>query len=307
MKKQIYILDAYTINPSSAETEPMNAFADVRVYMRTDEEAMRDAAMHAHAVLVDGTMLDGTFIDACRRLEFIGVMATGIDKIDAHKAKERGIYVCNVPDYAAFPVAQHSFALLLSLVCKLRENERKVKDGEWDKDFWDSPGILLQGKRIAVVGLGAIGRRVCAIAEAFGMEVLPCGTKDAFEAALPLADVVSLHCPLKEDNRRMIDAAGIARMKAGVILINTARGGLIDDAALSAALRSGKVAYAGLDVLSEEPPSKGNPLMSAENCLITPHVAWVCEESRQAVLNAMIGELIKFYTGRDSAYAEKIR
>jgi glycerate dehydrogenase len=299
MKKQIYILDAYTINPSLAETEPVSAFADVRVYMRTDEGAMREVAMHAHAVLVDGTMLDGSFIDSCKKLEFIGVMATGIDKIDASRAKERGIYVCNVPDYAAFPVAQHSFALLLSLVCRLRENDRKVKNGEWDKDFWNSPGILLQGKRIAVVGLGAIGRRVCTIAEAFGMEILPCGSMDAFEEALPRADIVSLHCPLRESNRRMIDAACIAKMKAGAILINTARGGLIDEAALADALQSGRLAYAGLDVLAEEPPSKGNPLITAENCLITPHVAWVCEESRRTVISAMIRELTAFYAAKE--------
>ena len=237
-------------------------------------------------------------MDACPHLKFIGVLATGYDNIDLTAAKERGIAVCNVAGYAADPVAQHTFALLLELTSHVALHNQAVLDGEWSAsaDFCvvKKPLMQLAGKSLGIIGYGNIGRKVAAIAEAFGMTV-NIYSRD-HEAAMK-SDIVTLHCPATAENRGFINREFISQMKDGAILINTARGALINEADLAEALASGKIAAAGIDVLDGEPPRPDNPLIGAPNCILTPHIAWASKEARNTICQVSADNLQAWLNG----------
>jgi glycerate dehydrogenase len=252
-------------------------------------------------------------ITRCPALKYIGLMGTGTDGVDVDCARERGVAVCNVPAYGASSVAQHAFALLLHLTNNVPAHAAFTAAGLWSGDarypFRERSHFELSGKTMGVFGYGSIARRFAGIARGFGMRVListehpvPGDEGPAYrftdaDELLRAADVISLHKPLTEANRRMIDAAAFARMKPGVILINTARGGLIDEDALIDALESGKLRAAGLDVLAEEPPDPEHPLPRAKNCVVTPHIAWISEEARRSILEVTLSNLESWLGG----------
>ena len=237
-------------------------------------------------------------IEKCPNLKYIGSMATGYNNIDVKAAAEAGIVVTNVPAYSTDAVAQHTIALLLELANNAGLHNASVQSGDWSRCehfcYWKKPVTLLAGKSIGIIGYGAIGSKVAEIARALGMTV-NIYSRDP-EAAVS-SDVVSLHCPLTEENAKMIDADFISRMKPGAFLINTARGGLVDEYALADALRSGRLGGAAVDVISREPASEDCPLLGLSNCIITPHMAWSPEEMRQAVIDTITENLKSWMDG----------
>ena len=237
-------------------------------------------------------------IEKCPDLKYIGSMATGYNNIDVKAAAEAGIVVTNVPAYSTDAVAQHTIALLLELANNAGLHNASVQSGDWSRCehfcYWKKPVMLLAGKSIGIIGYGAIGSKVAEIARALGMTV-NIYSRDP-EAAVS-SDVISLHCPLTEENAKMIDADFISRMKPGAFLINTARGGLVDEYALAGALRSGRLGGAAVDVISREPASEDCPLLGLSNCIITPHMAWSPEEMRQAVIDTITENLKSWMDG----------
>ena len=268
----------------------------------------------AGAVLVNKTPITAATLAACPDLRYIGVLATGYNVVDTAAAAARGIPVCNVPDYGTEAVAQFTFALLLELCHRVGDHSRGVHDGEWcqktDFCYWNTPQRELAGLVFGVVGYGRIGRAAARIARAFGMKVLAYGPHLApgpledgaaavtLEELFAAADVVSLHCPLTAQNAGMIDRKAIAAMKPGVLLLNTARGPLVNEADLAAALKSGRVAGAALDVVSAEPIRADNPLLGAPNCILTPHMAWGAKAARQRLMDTAVENLRSFLAGR---------
>jgi glycerate dehydrogenase len=241
------------------------------------------------------------------------VLATGYNVVDITAARARGIPVCNIPAYGTAAVAQFTFALLLEICHRVGHHSAAVHEGQWGKrrdfSFWDYPLIELAGKTLGIIGFGRIGQAVGRIAKTFGMDVIAYDEREcdegravasayvSLETLFANADVISLHCPLFPSNQGMINAESISRMKDSVIILNTARGPLIDEKALADALNSGKVYAAGVDVVSEEPITDGNPLLSAQNCFITPHIAWAPKESRIRLMNIAVGNLRAFLEG----------
>jgi len=260
----------------------------------TREEATGSLA-DAEAIFVDGFELDREMMEAAPKLRFIGAAATGYNNIDIAFAKERGIAVCNVPAYSTEAVAQHAVALMLNLAGRVGDYDRQVKDGLWNDRakaaYEPLDMMLLDGRSIGIVGFGNIGRKVAEIAEALGMKV---NVYSRDPQAAITSDVVSLHCPLTSDNAGMVDREFIAGIKKGAILINTARGALVDSAAVAEALASGKLAGYGTDVMSPEPPQSDDPLLTAPNCIITPHIAFTPMEIRQRVVD-ICGENLKAF------------
>lgn len=296
----ITILDGYTLNPGDNPWTPVEKLGTVTVFDRTAPEDTLERAQGAQVLLTNKTQLPADVINALPDLEYISVLATGYDVVDIRAAEERGIPVSNVPGYSTPAVAQHVFAMLLELCSKTAGYDRAVKAGEWgaQPDFCHIkfPQAELQGKRLGIVGFGSIGQAVARIGHAFGMEILayaprpkpqPSWGKVTFtdlDELFEQADAVSLHCPQTEHNMGFIDRSLIARMKPSALLINTARGTLINEADLADALNKGIIAGAGLDVVAAEPISENNPLMTAKNCLITPHIAWATLESRRRLM-----------------------
>ena len=250
-------------------------------------------------------------LDACPNIEYIGVLATGFNVVDTVAAAERGIPVCNVPTYGTAAVAQFTFALILECCHHVGHHSDAVKQGLWtnSKDFcfWDYPLTELKGKTLGLVGYGRIGRTVGTIANAFGMHVIVYDKIMSLDSEIAeyadlaelysRADIVSLHCPLTKDNEKMLDKNAFDMMKDGVIVINTSRGGLIDEQALKDALDSGKVSFAAVDVVSEEPIKPDNPLLRADNCIITPHIAWASKESRKRLMDTAVMNLVSYLDG----------
>ena len=287
---KIIVLDGHTLNPGDNPWAPVAALGELTVYDRTPAERILDRAAGAEIVLSNKTPLDGPTLAALPALRFISVLATGCNVVDLTAARKQGIIVSNVPEYGAASVAQHVIALLLALVHRPERHDQLVRQGEWqrrgDFSFWDAPLVELAGKCMGIIGFGRIGRRVGELAHTLGMEVLAFsphgGTDPAYEpfAWRPLdiifaeSDVISLHCPLTPDNQGMVNRRLLATMKPTALLINTARGGLIEEQDLADALNAGRIGGAALDVLSVEPPAGCNPLLTAKNCLITPHMAW---------------------------------
>lgn len=312
------ILDGYTLNPGDLDWKPLQELADFEIYDRTTysiEEAplIIERAKDAEVILTNKTPLTKEILDELPMLKYIGVLATGYNVVDVEAAKERNITVTNIPSYGTDTVAQAAIALLLELCHRTGDHSNAVKNGEWtnspDFCFWNHPIIELSGKTMGIIGYGQIGQTTSRIAQAFGMKVLAYNrtrekvieTESVRYATLEVlyreADVIMLHCPLTEENKGFINKEAIEQMKDGVLIVNNARGALINEADLADALNRGKVAGAGLDVVSEEPISEDNPLLKAKNCIITPHIAWASLEARQRLLNIAVENLSKYLEG----------
>ncbi|HYW46925.1 MAG TPA: D-2-hydroxyacid dehydrogenase [Bryobacteraceae bacterium] len=310
---RIVVLDGYCINPGDLSWDGLRQFGEVEVFDRTRVDQVAARAAGAEIALVNKTSMPGYVLSQLPELKYIGVVATGYDVVDMDVARERGIVVTNVPTYGTASVAQFVFALLLELCHRVALHADAVRAGEWshgeDWCFWKTPLVELAGKTMGIIGFGRIGRQTGRIADAMGMRVMAHDTYHGDEPAWPgfrwaavddllrESDVVSLHSPLVPETRGMIDEASLALMKPGAFLINTSRGALVVDRDLANALNAGRLAGAGLDVLSVEPPAEHNPLLSARNCLVTPHVAWATREARARLMEAAVGNVAAFLSG----------
>jgi len=303
---KIIILDGYTENPGDLSWDGFAALGDLTVYDHTPAEQIVPRIGDAEIVITNKTPITAQTFAACPQIRYVGVLATGYNVVDTEAARERSIVVANVPTYGTAAVAQHTFALLLELCHHVGAHNTAVQQGRWthgrDFCFWDYPLTELSGKTMGIIGYGRIGRAVADIARAFGMRVLACSAHGgegmvSLEEVLTQSDVISLHCPLTKDNEKLINRETIRRMKDGVMLLNTARGQLIDEAALREALLSGKVSGAAVDVASVEPIRAENPLLGLDNCIITPHIAWAPKESRQRLMDVAVSNLAAFLKG----------
>ncbi len=314
---KIVVLDGYTLNPGDLDWGPLARLGELTVHDRTPADRIVERAQGAEIVLTNKVVFGREILDALPALRYIGVTATGYNVVDLQAVRERGITVTNVPAYSTPAVVEMVFALVLELARETGHHARLVREGRWsaceDFSFQDRPQIELSGRTMGIVGFGAIGRGVARVAEAFGLKVLVHTAHpekyrdDAAGRALDFvdldtlfaqSDIVTLHCPLTPETHGMVDARRLALMKKGTYLINTGRGPLVDEAALAEALEAGMIAGAGLDVLSEEPPPCGNPLLRARNCIVTPHIAWATRASRERLLNIAARNVEAFIAGR---------
>lgn len=315
---KIVVLDRYTLNPGDLSWDALKTLGDCTIYDRTsltDDAEIISRIGDAEVIFTNKTPLTKKILDACPNVKYIGVLATGYDIVDVDAAKELKITVTNVPNYSTQSVAQFAFALLLEICHHVAHHSQVVHDGRWktypDFCFWDYPLIELAGKTIGIIGYGNIGKATSKLAQAFGMKVIaftPRGevgttldgcTFVTLDELFKTSDVISLHCPLFKSTQGIICKESIAKMKNGVIIINNARGGLIVEQDLRDALDSGKVAAAGLDVVSTEPIADDNPLLGAKNCFITPHISWAPKESRERLMNIAV-ENLKSWIARKS-------
>lgn len=309
---KIVILDAYAANPGDLSWDEFAALGDLTVYDRTAQEDAAARIGDAEVVFINKVRLTDEIFAACPNLKLVSILATGYNIVDLAAAKRRGITVCNVPGYSTRAVVQMTFALLLEICQQVGLHSGAVHTGRWqtcpDFCFWDRPLIELDGKTMGIVGYGAIGSAVGTVAQALGMKLLvtarhekpvPEGARFvSLPELLAQSDVVSLHCPQTAENARMIDAGALAQMKDGAILLNTARGGLLDEQAVAGALRSGKLLAAGMDVVSAEPIRADNPLLTAPNCFLTPHIAWAPLETRRRLQAISAENLRAFLAGK---------
>ena len=307
---RIVVLDAATVVGNGVDLEFLKEFGEVTVYDLTAPEQMVERLQGADAVVCNKTPITAEIMAACPTLKYIGLFATGFNNIDVDYAAAHGVTVCNVPGYSTEAVAQHTFALLLALTDRCHEYNQTVAQGDWVRSrtfaYFPIPLAELCGKTMGIVGYGAIGHRVGDMARAFGMQVLVCGRRpipDAdveqvpFEELLRRSDVVSMHCPLNADSVGMMNAAAFGMMKQGALFINTSRGGLVDEQALRAALDSGHLMGAGVDVLQVEPMTEDCPLLGAPNCIITPHIAWAGVETRHRLMGVVAENIRRFMAG----------
>ncbi len=309
---KIVILDGYTENPGDLSWEGFEQLGELTVYDRTAEKEVVKRIGDAEIVIVNKTPLSKETLLACPQIQYIGVLATGYNIVDTAAATEIGAVVCNIPTYGTTAVAQFTFALLLEICHHVGEHSASVREGQWERcpDFcyWNHPLIELAGKTMGIIGFGRIGQNTAMIARSFGMNVLAydeiendsgraLGQYVSLDELLEKSDVISLHCPLFPSTQGIINQNTIAKMKDGVILINTSRGPLIVEEDLAEALNSGKVYAAGMDVVSTEPIHVDNPLLKAKNCMITPHIAWAPKESRQRLMDIAVEDLQKFLAG----------
>jgi len=308
---RIAVLDAHTLQPQDLDLSPLHALGECAIYDRTLPAELSARAQDTPVLLTNKCVLSREAIAALPKLVYIGVTATGTNVVDLIAAKERGIVVTNVPAYSTASVAQATFGLLLNLAHHIGYHAETVRNGRWTRSpdwcYWDKPLVELAGRTIGIVGFGAIGQEVARIAVAFGMQVLvttrsqktlPAQARSVpLETLLASSDVVSLHCPLNEATREFINAKRLALMKPTAFLLNTSRGGLIGESALADALNAGRLAGAGLDVLSTEPPKPDNPLLTARNCVVTPHLAWGTHSARERLLHTVVENLKAFLAG----------
>ena len=310
---KIVVLDAYTGNPGDLSWQPMRELGELILYDRTPPELIIERGREADAILINKVVITREMMEQWPRLRYIGVIATGFNIVDIVAARDHGIVVTNVPAYSTPSVAQLAIAHLLNICCQVQHYTDEVRDGMWsrcpDFSFTDTRLMEVAGKRIGIVGFGQIGQAVARIAQALGMTVtaytskaaseLPEGVAKAesLDALVSECDVVSLHCPLNDDTRGMIDRRRLWMMKPTAILLNTARGPLIDDAALAEALHEGRIMAAGLDVMGQEPPAADNPLLTAPNCYFTPHIAWASAEARARLMVVITRNLKTFMEG----------
>ena len=309
---KIVILDAYAANPGDLSWDEFAALGELTVYDRTAQEDAAARIGDAEVVFINKVRLTDEIFAACPNLKLVSILATGYNIVDLAAAKRRGITVCNVPGYSTRAVVQMTFALLLEICQQVGLHSGAVHTGRWqtcpDFCFWDRPLIELDGKTMGIVGYGAIGSAVGTVAQALGMKLLvtarhekpvPEGARFvSLPELLAQSDVVSLHCPQTAENARMIDAGALAQMKDGAILLNTARGGLLDEQAVADALRSGNLLAAGMDVVSAEPIRADNPLLTAPNCFLTPHIAWAPLETRRRLQAISAENLRAFLAGK---------
>lgn len=309
---KIVILDGYGMNPGDMSWSQLQEMGELTVYDRTPAHMVLERAAGAEAVLTNKTVLTADMLRSLPELKYVGVLATGYNVVDIDAARGLGIVVTNIPAYSTDSVAQMVFAHLLAITNRVEHYTAGNRNGRWsaspDFVYWDEPLHELAGKTIGIVGLGHIGQAVARIALAFGMKVKAFTSKDA--AALPAGvvkadldelfstcDVVTLHCPLTDTTRHLVNAGRLAQMKKSAIIINTGRGPLVDEGALADALNRGVIYAAGVDVLSCEPPSADNPLLSARNCFITPHLGWATVEARERLLKITVDNLRGYISG----------
>lgn len=303
---RIIVLDGFGLNPGDLSWEGMEALGELTVYNRTSPSELLERSKGAEVLITNKTVIDAAAMAALPDLKYIGVLATGYNVVDIAAAKERGIIVTNIPAYSTSSVAQMVFAHILNITQRVGHYAYANRCGRWannpDFCYWDTPLTELDGKKMGIVGLGNTGQATARIALAFGMQVcaytsklqsqLSEGiTKMDLEEIFRECDFVSLHCPLTADTKELVNAARLAAMKPTAILINTGRGPLVNEKDLAEALNEGVIAAAGLDVLSTEPPLLTNPLLTAKNCYITPHIAWATKEARVRLMDIAVGNL----------------
>jgi glycerate dehydrogenase len=311
---KIVNLDGNALNPGDLSWEPFREFGELTLYERTQTEAQVIQRIgDAEVILLNKVPITDHIMASCPNLKLICVLATGYNVIDCTAAKQRGITVCNVPDYGTASVAQFTFALLLELCHRVGHHDHAVHQGKWcncpNFCFWDTPQMELAGKTFGIIGFGRIGRAVGAIAKAMGMRVIACNRSrcaegEAIGEYLPLeevlerSDILSLHCPLTPATENLINRETLAKMKDGAILLNTARGAVLDEEAVKAALESGKLRGAAVDVTRQEPLNSDSPLLTAPNCIITPHMAWTATEARQRILDCTMDNIRAYLAGK---------
>ncbi|MGN1228505.1 MAG: D-2-hydroxyacid dehydrogenase [Prevotella sp.] len=309
---KIVVLDGYGVNPGDLSWEALESLGDVEVYPRTAPEDVIDRCFNAEIVLTNKVVFNKQTLVSLPRLKYIGVLATGYNVVDVDTAADLDIVVTNIPAYSTDSVVQTTFAHILAMTNRVEHYTQLNRNGRWSHNpdfvYWDTPLIELAGKTIGIVGLGNIGMKVAQLARCFGMEVfaltskasseLPEGIqKTTFEGLLAVSDILTLHCPLNRSTREIINAESIAKMKQGALLINTGRGPLVNEADVAEALRSGQLGGYGADVMCQEPPAEDNPLFSAPNAYITPHIAWATFEARQRLMDIAAGNVKAFIGG----------
>ena len=309
---KIVVLDGYGVNPGDLSWETLEALGDVEVYPRTAPEDVIDRCFNAEIILTNKVVINKQILVSLPRLKYIGVLATGYNVVDVDTASDLDIIVTNIPAYSTDSVVQMTFAHILTMTNRVEHYTQQNRNGRWSNNpdfvYWDTPLIELAGKTMGIVGLGNIGMKVAQLARCFGMEVyaftskasslLPEGIqKTTFEGLLSVSDILSLHCPLNRSTREMINASSLAKMKEGALLINTGRGPLVNEADVAEALRSGHLGGYGADVMCQEPPAEDNPLFSAPNACITPHIAWATFEARKRLIAIAVGNVKAFIDG----------
>ena len=312
---KIVELDGYAANPGDLSWDGLRELGELTVYDRTAPEDVLERAKGAQVILTNKVVITEELMDKLPDLRYIGVLATGYNVVDIPAARKHGIIVTNIPAYSTMSVAQMVMAHLLNITNQVALHSEAVKQGEWqrNKDFSFSltPLIELDGKTLGIVGLGNTGTATARIAQSLGMRILAYSSKsadalkemgiekaDSYEQLFREADVLSLHCPLTEETHHLVNAERLKLMKPTAILINTGRGPLVDEAALADALNEGRIMAAGVDVLQEEPPRNGSPLINARNCYITPHIAWATKAARERLLNIAVANVKSFMEGK---------
>jgi glycerate dehydrogenase len=309
---RIVVLDGHTLSPGDLSLEELAKLGELEVFERTPPELVLERSRNADVLVTNKTVIDEATIGALPNLRGIAVLATGVNVVDVAAARARGIPVSNVPSYSTASVAEHTLALLFELTRHVGLHARLVREGVWSKSqdfsFWHEPLVELDGLVLGIVGLGEIGSRVALLGRALGMTViatpsrrrpLPEGVRAAtVDGVFTESDVVTLHCPLTPDTERLVNAERLGKMKPTALLINTSRGGLIDEHALSDALVRGTLAGAAVDVLSVEPPPAEHPLLRAPRCLVTPHQAWTSRAARERLLRATVENVAGLLAGR---------
>ena len=305
-------LDASALNPGDLSWDVLNQFGQVTLYQKTESEEEAIARIGDHEiVLTNKVPITESLLAACPNIKLICIQATGYNIVDTAACAKRGIPVCNVPDYGTAAVAQFTLALMLELCHRIGLHDTVVHEGKWCRSktfcFWDTPQMELGGKTLGIIGFGRIGQATAKLAQAFGMQVITTSRTRRendlgieyvdMDTLLARSDFVSLHCPLFAENTKMVNAEFISRMKDGAFLINTARGGLLDEQAVADVLAAGKLAGAAVDVVTEEPMKTYNPLLACPNCIITPHIAWAPKESRQRLLDCCVENIRAFLRG----------
>lgn len=310
---KIVDLDAHAVNPGDLSWEQFENFGELIIYERTPQEEVVNRAKDADAILINKIKITSEILEQLPKLRYIGELATGYNNIDLEAASQRNIVVSNIPAYSTMSVAQHAFALLLNVTNSVSHYAKESRSGVWshcpDFCYWNTPLLELAGKTIGIVGFGNIGRQVAQIAHAFGMEVIAATSKtigslpdyvkkSKIEGLFASSDVISLHCPLTNDNFHFINEKAISYMRKGVILINTARGALIDTNAVAKALSSGHIGAYCADVMEEEPPVEQTSILSAPNAFITPHIAWASRAARLRLMDIAVDNLKAFLEGK---------
>ena len=309
---KIVVLDGYTENPGDLSWDGLRALGELTVYDRTRPEEAASRIQDAEIIVTNKVPITRALLEQCPGIRYVSVLATGYNVVDLKATAERGIPVSNVPAYSTAAVGQFTIGMLLEICCQIGFHDRSVHDGDWascpDFSYWKTPLIELAGKTMGIIGFGRIGRQTGAIAKAMGMRVLATGSRPCDEGnaiaeyvdldtVLRQSDVISLHCPLFPETTGIINKDSIAKMKDGVIILNMARGPLIVEEDLAQALNSGKVYAAGMDVVSQEPIRADNPLLTAKNCIITPHIAWASRECRQRIMEITEQNIRSFLDG----------
>lgn len=310
---KITVLDGYGLNPGDMSWDELKALGDVEIFDRTPREQVVERAKDSEIILTNKVKIDDEIMSQLPQLMYVGVLATGYNVVDVKAANKRGIIVTNIPTYSTDSVAQMTFAHILTISNRVEHYAIENRKGRWSNNpdfcYWDTPLVDLTGKTLGIVGLGHIGLRVAAIAQQFGMDVfaytsktaveLPLGIqKTTLEGLYAVSDILTLHCPLTDETRELINARSIAKMKKGIVIINTGRGQLINEHDVAEALKSGYICGYGADVMSEEPPKEDNELLLQPNAFITPHIAWASMDSRIRLMNQTVNNIKAFMNGR---------